>query len=1156
MKTLKLIKRHELRPIAAGQGWRSSTDARPADRELASAFPEVISLPSDRPRPATSYRGAAETMAVPGDLVDALDDVGGLVASSDVGAPPPTILATFAVLLHRYSGDDRMVVGVSTSTRGPEIRGGEASLLIGALPLRIELDNDPRFRELTEKVGRGYREFRDDPGRLPGATMSRGLRAHAPRDDISRCQVELHVSAGPVDGGYRTLGLPNGFVPLDPARAGNELRLVMVRRGRELDCTFEYNTELFDSATVRRMLGHFEVLLRAALANPGERISELPLITESERRQLVEEWNQPAPGAPPPSSSQMLLHEKFEEQASRTPDRVAIVFGGRTLTYREVDARSNQVAHALRRRGVGPDKLVGISLERSPELVVGLLGILKAGAAFVPLEPSYPAERLVALLAETQPALLVTDSRLLASCRCDSMPSFRMDREREALAAESSAAPGVRLTDEHLATVMFSSGSTGKPKAISRSHRSICPSASMRSIFQLDESDRHVFKTSLDSTLLGREVFWPLTTGGRMIIAGPHENSDTLALLRLLIDYKITILTLVPSLLRLLVAEDGFADCVSLRHVTCFGETLAADVEESFCTKLSAQLSIYYGTTEAPALALRQTGRGRPRPLGNLGHRSGNVEIYVLDKRLRPVPIGVPGELFASGPVLARGYLNLPEQTKERFVPHPFSRNPGARLYRTGDLARWRSDESLEFLGRLDDQIKVRGYRVEPAEVEAALARHTAIREVVVGIRANSTGENQLVAYLVQKTEQLTAGELRTFLKQRLPDHMVPTTFVRVPKIPRTPNGKIDRQGLPGERFERLGSPEPDIAPRTPVEDVMAGIWCGVLDISAVGTNDNFFDLGGHSLLVTRLLTRVKDVFGVALTPTALLQAPTVRQLAAAVLTRDQPTSDTIFKLQSGELAPPFFCFPSADGKNGQVLSHPVMLAALARHIGPGYPFYGVTHGTLPDDLEADRLIETLAVHAIAEIRAVRPHGPYLLGGYSLGGLIALEVARRLRAEGEEIPLLAFLDAFGPGFPKSPGIVEIIRMRFEELSSLSFRERARKVAEQIRSRLMRYHGIKRFARNGSSDLPTLMRIGRTSYLDRLERYPGRINLFRPSLAVSVPGLDDDPMNGWDGFAEQGVRVCEIPGRHESMLDPPNLPTLAEAIRSRIRDTCC
>ncbi len=435
------------------------------------------------------------------------------------------------------------------------------------------------------------------------------------------------------------------------------------------------------------MLGHYQVLLRV-VANPEERISALPLLTDAERRQLIEEWNQPAVAAP--SSSEKFYHEAFAAQAAKTPDAVAVVFEERRLTFRELDVQSNQLAHFLRRHGVGPDVLVGICLERSPELVVGIARHPESGRGIRPTRAVVPAGAVGTLLSETRPAVVITQSRLLARLPHEGRAVVCLDTEREAIAAESSAALDVRVTGENLAAVIFSSGSTGKPKAIARPHRAHRFSSTMRVAFQLCESDRHVLKTSLDSSLLFLEVFWPLMTGGRMIIAGQQENSDTAALLRLLIDHKITIIALVPSLLRLLVAEAGLEACTSLRHMICFGEPLPVDVEERFCQRLPAALGIFYGTTEAPSLAFRQSRGSGPRPLGNLGYRLGNRQIYILDARLQPVPIGVPGELVAGGPGLAAGYLNGREQTEERFIPHPFSKDPGVPIvsdWRPGTLA-------------------------------------------------------------------------------------------------------------------------------------------------------------------------------------------------------------------------------------------------------------------------------------------------------------------------------------------------------------------------------------------------------------------------------------------------------------------------------------
>jgi amino acid adenylation domain-containing protein len=622
-------------------------------------------------------------------------------------------------------------------------------------------------------------------------------------------------------------------------------------------------------------------------------------LTQAERHQLLEEWSQPVLSAPSPSEE--LYHEAFAAQAAKTPEAVAIVFEERQLTYRQVDVQSNQLAHFLRRRGVGPDVLVGICLERSPELVVGLLAILKAGGAFVPLEPSYPAAQLSGLLSETRPAVLITDSHLAARLEPRETVTVCLDAERDPVAAESPAAPEVRVTGANLAMVTFSSGSTGKPKAIPRCHPTHGPGAWKRAPFQLCESDRHVLKSSLDSTLLLREVFWPLLTGARMIIAGPSEDRDTAALLRLLINHQITIMTLIPSLLRQLVAEEGLEAWTALRHVTCFGEPLPADVEARFCQRLPAELSISYGTTEAPTLAFRQCRGADPRPLGNLGYRFGNSQIYILDERRQPVPIGVPGELVAGGPGLAIGYLNRREQTDERFIPHPFSRDPGARLYRTGDRARWRSDGSLEFLGRLDEQIKIRGYRIEPAEVEPVLLRHPGVREAVVVARPNSEGENQLVAYLVARSHGLTVSELRAHLAHSLPAHMIPSIYVGLERLPRRPNGKVDRRALPTHEINRLESGQPFVAPRNVIEETLARIWCVVMGLERVGIHDNFFDLGGHSLLALRLFARVEEQFHKRLPLALLFQHGTVAGIARHLsVEADNARGITVVVLQPG----------------------------------------------------------------------------------------------------------------------------------------------------------------------------------------------------------------------------------------------------------------
>ena len=640
------------------------------DRRLSNpeGFPHFLALPTDRPRPAAINGLSRESLALPPDLALALGRFSG---SEEDRAP--TLLAAFAVLLHRYSGEAQIVVGIPPGVADGSRSRSLVESVTTAQPLWIDLSGDSGFGDLEARVRRQWYNAwacrSADFAGSPQNDASGDIEGSLPQFQV----LFSFSSAAEIDPGSlsaRECGNRSGRT-----LPGTELSLHVIERAGKLDCSMEYQAALFDGETVRRMLGHYQVLLREVVANPGERISTLPLLTDAERRELIEEWNQP--GVSAPFSSAAFYHEAFAAQAAKTPDGVAVVCEEQQLTFRELDVQSNQLAHYLRRHGVGHDVLVGICLERSPELVVGLLAILKAGGAFVPLEPSYPPAQLRTLLSETRPTVVITQSRLLARLPHEGKAVLCLDTEREAIAAESLAALDVRVTAKNLAAVIFSSGSTGKPKAIARTHHAHRFNPTMVSLYQLCESDRHVLKTSLDSSLIFLEVFWPLMTGGRMIIAGQQVSSDTAALLKLLIDHQITFLALVPSLLRLLVAEAGLEACTSLRHVICFGESLPVDVEQRFCQRLPAALGIFYGTTEAPSLAFRQSRGSGPRPLGNLGYRLGNSQIYILDARLQPVPIGVPGELVAGGPGLAAGYLNGREHTEERL--HPASVQQGPR---------------------------------------------------------------------------------------------------------------------------------------------------------------------------------------------------------------------------------------------------------------------------------------------------------------------------------------------------------------------------------------------------------------------------------------------------------------------------------------------
>ena len=625
-------------------------------------------------------------------------------------------------------------------------------------------------------------------------------------------------------------------------------------------------------------------LLQGVAAHSGERISRLPLLTESERRRLIEVWN-PPPGLV--ESRGPLRHEMFAAQAATTPDAVAIVFEGQRMTYRELDERSNRLAHLLRRHGVGPDVPVGLCLGRSPDLVAAILAIMKAGGAFVPLEPSFPPAQLGALLAEVRPAVVIAESRSLGRIPHDGRTVLCLDREAEAIAGESPTAPNIRVSDENLAMIMFSSGTTGRPKAISRTHGAWRFGGWARSTFQLGESDRHVLKTTLDSSLLLLEVFWPLLTGGRMIIAGPQVAGDTSALVGLLADHRITFMALIPSLLRPLVEEEGMEACTALRQVVCFGEPLPSDVEARFCRRVTSSLGIIYGTTEVPVLAFRQCRGDGPRPLGNLGFPVSGSQIYVLDEWLQPVPIGVPGEPLCRRPEFVRWLLGRPRAGGESLYPASVPRAaPPARLFRTGDRARWRPGRLAGDLPRLgsDDQVKIRGYRIEPAEFEAAaLVRHPGVRE---GRRGRSPGSRRRQSTGSPMSRPcrggLTIGELRAHLESGSPAHMIPSVFVEARRrLPRRPQWQVGPRRAAGARVRPPGDRRAvRRAPDLDGSDAGPRIWAEVLGLERASIHDNFFDLGGTSLKATRLLAAIDGVCGRRPSQATLNLHPTNARLA------------------------------------------------------------------------------------------------------------------------------------------------------------------------------------------------------------------------------------------------------------------------------------
>jgi amino acid adenylation domain-containing protein len=839
----------------------------------------VLELPADRPRPAMrTFRGARKSAVFPKALCDELK----ALSRREGVTLFMTLLAAFQTLLHRYTGQHDIVVGSPIAGRTRAEIEALIGLFINTLVLRGDLSGDPKFTELLARVRKAALEAYEHQ-ELPFEKLVEELN---PWRDPSRSllfQVMLALQNAPKTPLALT-GLRVRPVDIEGETVKFDLTLSMEEGAGPLKATLGYSTDLFEQATISRMLGHFQTLLQGIVANPEQRISELPILTEAERRRLLVEWNDTKRDYP----KEKCVHELFEEQAERTPNAVAVLFEGGQLTYRELNRRANQLAHHLRRLGVGPETLVGLCVERSPEMVVGLLGILKTGGAYVPLDPAYPNERLAFMLEDSQIAVLLTRQQVPDRLPEHKMQTVCVDRDREKIARESESNLVRKATEQNSAYVIYTSGTTGNPNGVVVEHRSLVnylcwfnespPAKKLRSL-------PVIARPTFDSSL--KQLFAPLLRGDPVWLPPDEVANQPAALLRALTTRAMAGLNCAPSVWKtMLDTVDSDREFAPPATLVLFlgGEPLSKQlVDRTFAAFRGMEIWNLYGPTEATANAT--AGRMFPDSAITLGRPIANTQIYILDSRLQPVPVGVAGELCIGGVGLARGYLNRPELTAEKFVPNLFNDEPGARLYKSGDLARYLPDGNINFLGRIDDQVKIRGFRIEPGEIEAMLSRHAAVRESVVVARGDVTGEKRLVAYVVPHRGRIPAtADLRSFLKSKLPGHMVPSAFVLLEALPRTPHGKLDRRALPAPDQIRPELETTFVAPQTPVEKVLGGIFADVLGIERVGIHDDFFELGGHSLLATLVVSRIRAAFKVDLPLRRFFDAPTVAGLAEALL--------------------------------------------------------------------------------------------------------------------------------------------------------------------------------------------------------------------------------------------------------------------------------
>jgi len=852
-------------------------------RQQLERAPATLNLPLDYQMPsARSFYGAVQYRPLKQSLVRKLKTL----AQSENVSLFVAMLAGFNALLYRYTGQKDLTVGSPIANRNYEELEQLIGFFVNTLVLRTKLSGDDTFQQLVKRVGNvtldayAHQDFpfewlvaellpSRDPSHNPLFQAMFGLQ-NAPGLSESK----------PVAEDYSA---PVNYPPPATSLVKFDLVLTALDAGSELITFWEYRTDIFKHDTITRMAEHFETLLESALDHPSEPLWKLNMLGEAETREQLNEWSQSSTAA----SVEHCLHELIELQATRSPEACALVYGEQEITFKEVNLLSSKLAVRLRALGVEPEKRVGICMQRSPAMIVAILAVLKAGGAYVPLDPSYPTERLSYMTQDAGLALLLTQEELAARSSeitsGRSIPVLAVDTQLTRLPDDEQVDSGT--VADNLAYMIYTSGSTGKPKGVMISHRAIVNHMKwMLAAWPLSTDDRVLQRTPLSFDASVWEVFAPLIGGATMVLSA-HETSSYDKLASEIVQHRVTVLQLVPSLLNVLLDQGRLVGCHSLKRVYCGGEPLTSRLEKQFFKQQKAELYNLYGPTEAAIEVTYFKSDGNwERPVLPIGRPITNAQLFILDKHLNLVPRGVTGDLYVGGVCLGRGYINKPDLTAEAFIPSPFSNTAGARLYRTGDLARFLPDGNIEFVGRSDHQVKIRGFRVELAEIEAVLLSHSEIETATVIDDVSTGGERRLVAYLVARREASPKVEdLRAFAGQSLPSYMVPSAFVLLEELPLLPNGKIDRAALPKVGDDRPLLAEEFQSPRNEIEEKLTSIWQEVMGLHRIGINDNFFALGGHSLMASQVVARVRDTFRIELPLSQAFESPSISELSLVI---------------------------------------------------------------------------------------------------------------------------------------------------------------------------------------------------------------------------------------------------------------------------------
>jgi amino acid adenylation domain-containing protein len=1060
--------------------------------------------------------------------------------------------AAFCAFLHHVGGARRLAFVTDIHNRRSRAFKETLGLFVEMVPVRIDVDEEMTLAALVEQV---RREMFDVLRHAQYAISNSVHRA------VYEAELNYHtisnVSHRTFDGApVRTTVIHTGH-----QEESFGIRVLDFENTGNFTLDFDLHCDLFPEDSRPLVIQHFLRILDAFLDDPARPLGRISLLGPEERHRLLTEFNKTETNFP----LELTFADLWEAQVLRTPDRPAAVSEAMALTYRELDGRANALAHRLRALRIGPDALVGVCLERSLDALVSLLAVTKAGGAWVPMDPTYPSDRLARILADSRASALVSRRILLELLPRPGMPVIDLDTD----GGSDSAAPARATGPRHLAYVIYTSGSTGAPKGAMVEQRGMLNHllAKVRDL-GLTDADAVAETASLAFDISVWQCFAALLAGGRVHVLPEGVAQDPGRLLAAVEAGRISVLEVVPSLLRAMnevLADAGARRPAlgALRWLIATGEELAPGLCHQWLAMYpSIPLLNAYGPTECSDDVTHHVITSPPRPGQSrvpIGRPIANTRLYVLDRWLQPVPLGASGELCVGGVGVGRGYLHDPRRTAQAFVPDPYGPTPDCRLYRTGDRARFLPDGTLEFLGRLDHQVKIRGYRVEPGEIEAQLARYPAIRDCIVMARPDRRDQLHLVAYVVPVPGQHVApAELRDFLRATLPDAMIPTAFVALDAFPLTPNGKVDRRALPEPEREREGAGTRFLPPRSETERRLTEIWEDVLGVRPIGITESFFDLGGHSLIAVRLMARITAAFGREIPLASLLGEPTIEAFARRL---ERPASDApwspLVPIQPRGSRLPLFCVhPSG----GSVMDY----HHLARHLGNDQPVFGLEARGLEGGVEPLTDVEEMATHYLAAVRRVRPEGPYALAGHSFGGIVAFEMARQLLEDGQAVALLAMADAWRApsageptdedravilsGFAHDLGVsLDHVNVAWDHFWRLSPDEQVTYVLDVVLAGRVLPDGV------SLTQIRRALRLHATN-IDAMRRYVARpiacpVVLLRASEELSV--TPREPAMGWEGLTTRGMDVLTVPGNHFTMLREPHVQIIAEHLRRRL-----